>query len=63
MINLVNNSAILYLKINFLDTFSTFMMPEYEKNNIVEYTNASENKLIFGNTNDDKMTDLIKSIV
>ena len=39
------------------------MMPEYEKNHIVEYTNSSENKLVFGNNNDDKMIDLIKEIV
>ena len=36
-----------------------YMLPEYEKNCLVEYVPIGEEKLIFGNPNDVKITEAL----
>ena len=47
----------------FLDTFSNFLLPEYEKNCFVEYVHGNEEKLIYANPNEVKLTYLLNLMV
>ena len=63
-INLVINLRIFFFFKNIIkDTFSSYLMPDYEKHSILEYTNGGDEKLIFGNTNEPKILEITKSIV
>lgn len=46
-----------------LDTFSNYLLPEYEKNCLVEYMNGNEEKLIFLNKLDDKLKTVFVAMV
>lgn len=50
-------------KINSKDTFSNFLLPEYEKNCFAEYINGNEEKLIYSNPNEVKLTYLLNLMV
>ena len=46
-----------------IETFSTFLMPNYEEKNFLEYSNFKKTKLIFGQKKNAKSIDLFNQIV
>ena len=46
-----------------LDTFTNFLLPEYEKNCVSEYLDGNNEKLIFLNNSDDTTSQSLKDLV
>lgn len=44
-------------------TLATYLMPEYEKNCLNEYVNASDDRMLFTNQTDNTLNTLLAGIV